>query len=113
VDDILDSKSPYVQSAIPYFATLGRETRTFGNYFAASWTKRALGNGAWDRVFAVVLGYAVFAFLIAIYLNVLTVGSMRSAGRAVRQTVRHQLMVAKVRSIHRYSYTTRPDGPIL
>lgn len=57
----------------------------------------ALGDGTGERVFAIALGYAVIGVLIALYLNVFTVGSVKSAGRAVRSAVRQQLLVVKVR----------------
>jgi hypothetical protein len=34
--------------------------------------------------------------LLAMYLNILTVGNVKSAGRAVRSAVRQQLLVLKV-----------------
>jgi E3 ubiquitin-protein ligase MARCH6 len=50
----------------------------------------ALGDGTGERVFAIALGYAVIGLLVAFYLNVFTVGSVKSAGRAVRGAVRQQ-----------------------
>jgi len=55
----------------------------------------ALGDGTGERVFAIALGYAVVGLLVAFYLNVFTVGSVKSAGRAVRSAVRQQLLVVK------------------
>jgi hypothetical protein len=57
----------------------------------------ALGDGTAERVFAIALGYAVIGLLIAFYLNVFTIGSVKSAGRAVRSAVRQQLLVVKAR----------------
>ena len=57
----------------------------------------ALGDGTGERVFAIALGYAVIGLLLAFYLNIFTVGSARSAGRAVRSAVRQQLLVVKAR----------------
>jgi E3 ubiquitin-protein ligase MARCH6 len=97
MDAIFESNNTYTQEIIiPTFANLGRRTRMFGMHIVVSWTKHALGNSAADQIFAVLLGYAVFAVLLSVYLNILTIGSMRSAGNAVRQTVRNQLLVAKV-----------------
>jgi len=56
----------------------------------------ALGDGTGERIFAIALGYAVIGLLIAFYLNVFTVGTVKSAGRAVRSAVRQQLLVVKV-----------------
>ena len=57
----------------------------------------AVGNGTSSRLFAISVGYAIDALLLAIYLNVLPVGSVRSASRAIRNAVRQQLLVVKVR----------------
>jgi E3 ubiquitin-protein ligase MARCH6 len=97
VDRVLESEHPYAQEVVvPALARLGRQTRVFSARFVERWTKHALGNDVVDNAFAIAIGYSVFGVLLAIYLNVLTIGSMRSAGRAVRQTVRNQLLVAKV-----------------
>jgi E3 ubiquitin-protein ligase MARCH6 len=97
VDAVLESDHPLAQEVlIPAFARLGQRSKQLGAGLVESWTKHALGNGIVDNIFAIVLGYLVFAVLLAIYLNVLSIGSMRSAGRAVRQTVRNQLLIAKV-----------------
>ncbi len=56
----------------------------------------ALGDGTGERFFAIALGYAVIGLLVAFYLNIFTVGSVKSAGRAVRSAVRQQLLVVKV-----------------
>ena len=61
-----------------------------------TWTRLALGHGANEKAFAVALGYIVVGLLLSIYLNILTVGNVRSAGRAVRSAVRQQLLVMKV-----------------
>jgi E3 ubiquitin-protein ligase MARCH6 len=97
VDILLESDHPYAQQVlIPTFARLGQKSRLLGARLVDTWTKHATGNGIVDNVFAIVLGYLVLAVLLAIYLNILTIGSMRSAGKAVRQTVRNQLLIAKV-----------------
>lgn len=56
----------------------------------------ALGETPSDRAFAVILGYAVVGLLLALYLNLLTVGNAKTASRAVRSAVRQQLLVLKV-----------------
>jgi len=85
-----------VNTTEPYFAILGTEVRTRTARAQILWTRLALGEGPGERVFAVVLGYAVVGSLLALYLNILTVGNARSAGRAVRNAVRQQLLVLKV-----------------
>ncbi|KAF6753084.1 hypothetical protein DFP72DRAFT_903296 [Ephemerocybe angulata] len=80
----------------PAFAHLGKEVRVFSSLFKAAWTERAVGNSPSDRLFAVALGYLVFACLLALYLNILTVGNARTAGRAIRNAIRQQLLVVKV-----------------
>ncbi|KDQ26811.1 hypothetical protein PLEOSDRAFT_1066099 [Pleurotus ostreatus PC15] len=80
----------------PYFAAVGREVRVNFIQVKASWERLALGSGPAERAFAVALGYSIVAFILAIYLHILTVGSVKSAHRAVRSTVRQQLLVLKV-----------------
>ena len=86
-----------MQYAEPYFAPLGEQLRALWIEVQEHWIKLALGNGTAEKVFAISLGYVVDALLLAIYLNVLTIGSMKSAGRAVRSAIRQQLLVVKVR----------------
>lgn len=71
----------------------------------------ALGDGTGERIFAIALGYAVIGLLIAFYLNVFTVGTVKSAGRAVRSAVRQQLLVVKVSSSE-YHTVLRPEVPL-
>lgn len=85
-----------VKAAEPYFAVLGKEVRLSAARLGTKWTEMALGSSPMDRVFAILLGYAVVGLLLALYLNVLTVGNAKSAGRAVRSAVRQQLLVLKV-----------------
>ena len=85
-----------MRAAEPYFAPIGEMVRTTWDDLKASWVQLALGSGTTEKIFAICLGYMVDAFLLAIYLNILTVGSMKSAGRAVRSAVRQQLLVVKV-----------------
>lgn len=82
--------------AEPYFAALGKEVRMTAINFKATWVRLALGYGTTEKIFAVILGYAVVGLLLAFYLNILTVGNVKSAGRAVRAAVRQQLLVLKV-----------------
>ncbi|CDO76301.1 hypothetical protein BN946_scf184917.g17 [Trametes cinnabarina] len=93
---LLEEDATVMQAIEPYFAPLGRNIRQWSTSVKETWTELAIGDDRQDRVFAVLLGYGVVGILIAIYLNVLTVGSMRSAGRAVRSAIRQQLLVVKV-----------------
>ena len=86
-----------MQFAEPYFAPLGRTIRLLGSDLRRHWVRLALGNGTAEKMFAIFLGYLVDAILLAVYLNLLNVGSMKSAGRAIRNAVRQQLLVVKVR----------------
>ncbi|KAH9172209.1 hypothetical protein EDB89DRAFT_1851386 [Lactarius sanguifluus] len=96
IDRILESNHPAVKTAEHYLEVLGKQVRISSYQVATSWTRMALGDGTGERIFAIVLGYAVIGLLIAFYLNVFTVGTVRSAGRAVRSAVRQQLLVVKV-----------------
>ncbi|GBE86611.1 hypothetical protein SCP_0904900 [Sparassis crispa] len=80
------------------FAPIGKAMRTQYNEGKFIWLRLATGNGTPEKVFATVLGYSVLGLLIAIYLNILNIASVRSAGRAVRSAVRQQLIVVKVAS---------------
>lgn len=103
IDRILESDHPAVQAAETYLEVLGKQVMTSSYQAATSWTQMALGDGTGERIFAVVLGYAVIGLLIAFYLNVFTVGSVKSAGRAVRSAVRQQLLVVKVGELPEFS----------
>lgn len=80
----------------PYFAPIGRLVRIGSGDFWTSWIRLTIGHGTSSRLFAIALGYFIDALLVALYLNVLTVGNVKSAGRAVRSVVRQQLLVLKV-----------------
>jgi len=80
----------------PYFAALGHEVRELTTKFQSTWIRLALGSEPPNRAFAVFLGYCVVSFLFSLYLNILTVGNARTAGLAVRNAVRQQLLVLKV-----------------
>lgn len=110
IERILESDHPAVRFAEPYLAALGQKVRIkseeltessveYLQEFKETWTKYALGDGNAEKIFAIGLGYTVVALALAIYLNVLTVGSVRNAGRAVRSAVRQQLLVVKVRFV--------------
>ncbi|KAI0251385.1 hypothetical protein BJV78DRAFT_1375071 [Lactifluus subvellereus] len=93
---LLDSNHPVVATTEPYLEALGKQVRISSCQVATGWTRMALGDGTGERIFAIALGYAVIGLLIAFYLNVFTVGTVKSAGRAVRSAVRQQLLVVKV-----------------
>jgi E3 ubiquitin-protein ligase MARCH6 len=97
VNALFEIDSPLIRSAEPHFAALGKEVRLAAVRLKMTWTRLALGDGTVEKLFAVVLGYAVVALILALYLNILTVGNVKSAGRAVRGAVRQQLLVLKVR----------------
>ncbi|GJJ11157.1 hypothetical protein Clacol_005388 [Clathrus columnatus] len=79
-----------------YFAVLGRYVRL--GYIALSneWTKLVENDGTAERVLAVLLGYTIAGLLAAVYLNTITVGNVRSVGRAIRNAIRQQMIVFKV-----------------
>jgi E3 ubiquitin-protein ligase MARCH6 len=96
IDAIFEIDSPLIRLAEPHFAALGKEVRLTVVRLITTWIRLTLGDGTTEKIFAVVLGYAVVALLLALYLNILTVGNVKSAGRAVRGAVRQQLLVLKV-----------------
>lgn len=96
LDAFFESDSTLARWAEPRFAELGKQARISSANFQATWIRLALGSDTQEKVFAVALGYGVFTILLALYLNVLTIGTMKTAGRAVRSTVRQQLLVLKV-----------------
>lgn len=76
---------------------LGKEVRTSSVKLRETWERLAVGDGPNEKAFAIVLGYFVLCLLLAVYLNLLTVGNAKNAGRAVRTAVRQQFLVVKVR----------------
>ncbi|KAH9849834.1 hypothetical protein C2E23DRAFT_837455 [Lenzites betulinus] len=93
---LLEEDTTVMRFAEPYFAPLGQNVRQWSAQGKEAWVEMAVGDDRQDRIFAICLGYAVVGLALAIYLNVLTVGTMRSAGRAVRSAIRQQLLVVKV-----------------
>ncbi|KAF8872840.1 hypothetical protein CPB84DRAFT_1818035 [Gymnopilus junonius] len=100
----------YLGFTEPYFEALGREVRISTTKLQSTWIELALGNEPRNRVFAVFLGYLVITFLLCLYLNVLTVGNAKSAGRHVRNAVRQQLLVMKVATFIFIELVTFPLG---
>ncbi|GJE91239.1 hypothetical protein PsYK624_073880 [Phanerochaete sordida] len=96
IDKLLAPDSVFMYYAEPYFAPIGEMVRLAWEDLKTSWVRLALGDGTTEKIFSISLGYMVNAILLAVYLNVLTVGSMRNAGRAMRNAVRQQLLVVKV-----------------
>jgi E3 ubiquitin-protein ligase MARCH6 len=105
LNQLLAPDSAFMRVAEPYFAPIGMTVRVTWEDLKSSWVRLALGDGTTEKVFAIWIGYMVVVALLALYLNVLTVGSMRSAGRAMRNAVRQQLLVVKVRR-----YLCHPDS---
>lgn len=96
LENFLEGDSVIARYLEPYFATLGREVRSASEQVHTSWVNLTMGQGTCEKVFAIILGYGVVGVLLAIYLNLFTVGNARSAGRAIRSAVRQQLLVVKV-----------------
>ncbi|KAG8215068.1 hypothetical protein J3R82DRAFT_8489 [Butyriboletus roseoflavus] len=96
IDDFFESNSTVARLLEPHFAYVGREVRLFTNHFQQSWIRLTLGHGSNERAFAIVLGYGIVSIILALYLNVFTVGNAKTAGKAVRNAVRQQLLVVKV-----------------
>lgn len=96
LDALFESDSRLARWSEPYFAILGKHVRVIGISLMSLWSKAALGTGTLEKIFAICLGYLVIGFMIGVYLNILTTGNVRSAGRAIRRTVRQQLLIVKV-----------------
>lgn len=86
----------FIAMAEVHFALLGMHVRLGYLKLQLAWMRLAVGEGPAERTFATLLGYAVASLILALYLNLLTVGNARTAGRAVRSAVRQQLLVLKV-----------------
>ncbi|KAJ3931188.1 MAG: hypothetical protein NXY57DRAFT_1081369, partial [Lentinula lateritia] len=94
----------------PYFATLGKEIRQGHEQFRGVFTQLAIGNGPAERIFSVIFGYCIIASALAVYMNILTIGNVKTAGRAVRTAVKQQLLVLKVASFIFIELVTFPLG---
>ena len=80
----------------PYFASFGQEVRNTTEGIASWWIRMSLGRGPVEKAFAIVYGYLIIGVTLAVYMNILTVGTIKTAERAVRTAVRQQLLVVKV-----------------
>ncbi|KAI6001216.1 hypothetical protein EDD15DRAFT_2158897, partial [Pisolithus albus] len=96
IEKFFERNSALARFLESYFADFGRDIRLATEQARQSWAHLALGHGTAERTFAICLGYTVITICLAFYLNVFTVGNARSAGRAVRNAVRQQLLVVKV-----------------
>lgn len=96
IERLAAQDSVFLRLAEPYFAPVGHAVRIHSADATDTWIRLAVSSGTSSRLFAIALGYTVDALLLALYLNVLTVGTVRNAGRAVRNAVRQQLLVVKV-----------------
>lgn len=93
---VLDFIPDYLGPFETYFAAVGSEIRELASALRDTWIRLALGTGPTSRVFAIFLGDMVSTFLFCIYLNVLTVGNAKTAGAALRNAIRQQMLVIKV-----------------
>ncbi|EIN10123.1 hypothetical protein PUNSTDRAFT_35157, partial [Punctularia strigosozonata HHB-11173 SS5] len=110
IDWMFESDVQLARWAEPHFAALGRRVRIGATAAAAIWVRMALGNGPLEKIFATILGYAVVGLLLAIYLNMLTAGNMRNAGRAIRSTIRQQFLIIKVAAFIVFELVVFPFG---
>ena len=67
----------------------------------------SLGRGPVEKAFAIVFGYFMIGIALAVYMNILTVGTIKSAEKALKIAVRQQLLVVKVVSELTFSSITR------
>lgn len=111
IDKILEHESA-ARLSEEVFAPLGKRVREYSEISQDTWLRLATGDGPNEKVFAVMVGYVVIGLALALYLNVLTVGSIQSAGRAVRNAVRQQLLVVKVSLPHDRWYNFDADKSI-
>lgn len=80
----------------PYLASFGQEIRSTADGIGNWWVHMSLGRGPVEKAFAIVYGYLLIGVSLAIYMNILTVGTIRTAEKAVKTVVRQQLLVVKV-----------------
>lgn len=83
----------------PYFASFGQEVRSTVERIVNWWIRMSLGRGPVEKAFAIVHGYLLIGISLAVYMNILTVGTIKTAEKALRTAVRQQLLVVKVISL--------------
>ncbi|KAK0238548.1 hypothetical protein EDD85DRAFT_1022072 [Armillaria nabsnona] len=88
-------KDGAIERLEPSFAALGKEVRLSAVRFCDWWTDIALGHGSSERASAIILGYAVVALIVALYVHLLAIGN-KEAGRSVKSAFRQHLLVVKV-----------------
>ena len=80
----------------PYFASFGQDVLGTAEGIGNWWTRMSLGRGPVEKAFAIVFGYFIIGITLAVYMNILTVGTIKNAEKALRTAVRQQLLVVKV-----------------
>ena len=104
------AKTPVGRFLEPYFARLGKRVRLNAAGLKSAWIELANGDANMNRCFAIAFGYLIAGLLLAIYLNVQNVGSVQTAGRAVRNAIRQQLIVLKVRHFDSHNIVVTDCG---
>ncbi|PBK91140.1 hypothetical protein ARMGADRAFT_1054352 [Armillaria gallica] len=93
---ILDQlKDGAIEWLEPSFAALGKEVRLSVVRFCDQWSDIALGHGSIERATAIIVGYAVVALIVGLYVHILAIGN-REAVRSVKSASRQHLLVVKV-----------------
>jgi len=92
----LNSLPDYLGPFEPYFAGIGSEVREIVTSAQETWVRLAIGSRPTNRAFAILLGYVEISVAFGVYLHIMTVGSTRTAGTAVRNIIKQQLLVIKV-----------------
>ena len=100
LDFISQSNHPLVAWAKISVETARGEIIQSITEFKEGWSRLALGDGSNERGMCVVIGYLVIGIGVAFYLNVLNIGTVKSAGRAVRGAINQQLLVVKVSALY-------------
>jgi E3 ubiquitin-protein ligase MARCH6 len=94
LDKVFDSSIGRVVE--PHFASFGQDVLNAAEGIGNWWTRMSLGRGPVEKAFAIVFGYFIIGISLAIYMNILTVGTIKNAEKALRTAVRQQLLVVKV-----------------
>ncbi|PBK83225.1 hypothetical protein ARMGADRAFT_1170598 [Armillaria gallica] len=91
LDQLKDSAIEWFE---PSFAALGKEVRLSVVRFCDQWSDVALGHGSTERASAIIVGYAVVALIVGLYVHLLAIGN-READRSVKSAFRQHLLVVK------------------